>query len=70
MGDSKLVEVTIVVNGLNLTEGKDHKVSVTATNSIGTSQPVTGILSLAGKFVSDYQDCVSLPCTWSGIITK
>ena len=48
MADGKLVVVTIVVNGLNLTEGKDHKVSVTATNSIGTSEPVNGILSLAG----------------------
>ena len=70
MADSKLVEVTLIVNGLNLTEGKDHKVSVTATNSIGTSQPVTGILSLAGEFVSDHQDCASLPCIWSGKITK
>ena len=38
--------VSIVVGNLNLTKGTDYEVSVTATNSIGTSGPVTGTLSV------------------------
>ena len=51
MADGKLAEVTIVVNGLNLAEGTDYDVSVTATNNIGTSKPVTGTLSVPSKCV-------------------
>ena len=54
MADGKLVMVTIVMNGLNLTKGTDYNISVTATNSIGTSEPVTGTLSVPSE-------CVSVP---------
>ena len=36
--------VSIDVGNLNLTKGTDYEVSVTATNSIGKSEPVTGTL--------------------------
>ena len=51
MSDGKLGEVTIVINSLNLTKGMDYDVSVTATNSIGTSEPVTGTLSVPSECV-------------------
>ena len=51
MADGKLVMVTIIVNGLNLTKGTDYNISVTATNSIGTSEPVTGTLSVPSECV-------------------
>ena len=43
--------VSIDVGNLNLTKGTDYDVSVTATNSIGTSEPVTGTLSVPSEFV-------------------
>ena len=49
--DSKLAMITIVIDGLNLTKGTDYDVSVTATNSIGTSEPVTGTLSVPSECV-------------------
>ena len=49
--DSKLAMITIVIDGLDLTKGTDYDVSVTATNSIGTSEPVTGTLSVPSEYV-------------------
>ena len=49
--DSKLAMITIVIDGLDLTKGTDYDASVTATNSIGTSEPVTGTLSVPSEFV-------------------
>ena len=49
--DSKLAMITIVIDGLNLTKGTDYNVSVTATNSIGRSEPVTGTLSVPSECV-------------------
>ena len=43
--------VSIDVGNLNLTKGTDYNVSVTATNSIGTSEPVTGTLSVPSECV-------------------
>ena len=43
--------VSIDVGNLNLTKGTDYDVSVTATNSIGTSEPVNGTLSVPSEFV-------------------
>ena len=43
--------VSIEVGNLNLTKGTDYDVSVTATNSIGTSEPVTGTLSVPSECV-------------------
>ena len=51
VADGKLAEVMIVVNALNLTKGTDYDFSVTATNSIGTSEPVTGTLSVPSECV-------------------
>ena len=54
LSDSSTVSnnmVSIDVGNLNLTEGTDYEVSVTATNSIGTSEPVTGILSVPSECV-------------------
>ena len=48
--DSKLAMITIVIDGLDLTKGTDYDVSVTATNSIGTSEPVTGTLSVPSEW--------------------
>ena len=43
--------VSIDVGNLTLTKGTDYDVSVTATNSIGTSEPVTGTLSVPSECV-------------------
>ena len=40
------------VGNLTLTKGTDYNVSVTATNSIGTSEPVTETLSVPSECVS------------------
>ena len=47
--DSKLVTVSIVVGNMTLTKGTDYDVSITATNSIGTSEPITGTLSVPSE---------------------
>jgi hypothetical protein len=44
--DGKLKTVSLVVDGLSLTKGTDYSVSVTATNSIGESEPVMGTLTV------------------------
>ena len=49
--DSKLITVSIVVGNMTFTKGTDYDVSVTATNSIGTSEPVTGTLSVPSECV-------------------
>ena len=53
VSDSSTVSnmVSIAVGNLNLTKGTDYNVSVTATNSIGISEPVTGTLSVPSEFV-------------------
>ena len=50
--DGKLITVSIIVGSMTLTKGTDYNVSVTATNSIGTSEPVTGTLSVPSECVS------------------
>ena len=50
--DGKLKTVSIDVGNMTLTKGTDYDVSVTATNSIGTSEPVTGTLSVPSECVS------------------
>ena len=52
--------VSIDVGNLNLTKGTDYDVSVTATNSIGTSEPVTGTLSVPSECVDTVVVIVSV----------
>ena len=54
--------VSIDAGNLNLTKGTDYDVSVTATNSIGTSEPVTGTLSVPSE-------CVPVPVPVVMIVT-
>ena len=56
--DGKLKTVSLVVDGLSLTKGTDYSVSVTATNSIGESEPVMGTLSVPSECVSLFMLCV------------
>ena len=54
VSDSSTVSNNMVstdVGNLNLTKGADYDASVTATNNIGTSEPVTGTLSVPSEFV-------------------
>ena len=55
--DGKLKTVSLVVDGLSLTKGTDYSVSVTATNSIGESEPVMGTLTVPSEFI-----CVLFCC--------
>ena len=52
--------VSIDVGNLNLTKGTDYEVSVTATNSIGTSEPVTETLSVPSECVPGSMQCIVL----------
>ena len=50
--DGKLITVSLDVGNMTFNKGTDYDVSVTATNSIGTSEPVTGTLYVPSECVS------------------